>query len=100
VTYDEKNYELLNHQLISNHQVISKLNRAQILDDVFNLALADMIPYSWALNISTYLKHERDYVPWRSVLSELEYLDIMLYGSSKFDDWKVYQTEINARAHN
>ncbi len=70
-------------------------NRAQILDDAFNLALAQSIPYGWALDLTQFLEFERDYVPWRSVLTELDYIDIMLFGTTTYLDWRVYTNDIN-----
>lgn len=84
------NYALLTNQLMTSHMAISNKNRAQLLDDVFNIALANLIPYKWALDVSVYLEHERDYVPWRAVLTELDYIDIRLRGSSAFSSWKVF----------
>lgn len=90
VAYDEVNYGLLTHQLSTDHTQISVTNRGQLLDDAFNMALANLIPYQWALDVSLYLQFEKEYVPWRSVLTELDYMDIMLYGSPDSDLWKVF----------
>lgn len=38
VNYDNNTWHLLLDQLLQNHSVIHHLNRAQILDDAFNLA--------------------------------------------------------------
>ena len=89
VAYDEENYGLLINQLMTNHTAISIRNRGQILDDSFNLAVANLIPYKLALSISNYLEHETEYVPWRSVLTEIDYIDIMFYGSQDFGIWQV-----------
>ena len=74
---------------MNNHSDISVRNRAQLLDDSFNLALAGKIPYKYAMDLSAYLEHERAYVPWRAVLTELDYIDIMLRWTTQFSDWKV-----------
>lgn len=89
VAYDAVNYGLLANKLVKSHNVISIRNRAQILDDAFNLALANVIPYKHALDLSVYLEHEREYVPWRAALTELDYIDIMLRRVVQFSDWKV-----------
>ena len=74
---------------MNNHIGISVRSRAQLLDDAFNLALANQISYSSAFELASYLQHERDYVPWRAVLTELDYIDIMLRRTSDFQTWKV-----------
>ena len=80
---------MLRDQLISNHLRISVNNRAQLLDDTFNLALIHQVPYKHAMDLSLYLKSEREYVPWRAVLNEMDYIDIMLYKTPEFINWKV-----------
>ena len=87
--YDETNYGLIAKSLVKNHREIMIRNRGQILDDAFNLALAKLIPYEWALDLTQFLEFERDYVPWRSVLTELDYIDIMLTGSTIYLEWRV-----------
>jgi len=87
--YDEKNDGLIAKSLVKNHREIMIRNRGQILDDAFNLALAKKIPYEWALDLTLFLEFERDYVPWRSVLNELDYIDIMLTGSTIYLEWRV-----------
>ena len=89
MAYDEANYKSLINQLATNHSVISIRNRGQILDDAFNLALANLIPYKWAMALSNYLDKEKEYVPWRSVLTEMDYIDIMFYGTADYAIWKV-----------
>lgn len=89
VAYDATNYGLIRNQLVADHERISDNNRAQLLDDAFTLALNEMIPYLAALDLTLYLKNERDYVPWHAVLSELNYIDIMLYNFAEFPNWKV-----------
>ena len=86
---DDINYNLLATELLEAHTNIPIRNRAQLLDDSFNLALAGMIPYKFALDFTKYLKNEQDYVPWNAVLSELNYIDIMLHNQPQYPYWKV-----------
>ena len=89
VAYDETNYKLIAADLLANHVNVPLKNRAQLLDDSFNLALSKVVPYTSALELTLYLKNEIEYVPWRSVLTELDYIDIMLHQAPEFADWKV-----------
>ncbi|XP_051948018.1 aminopeptidase Ey-like isoform X1 [Xyrauchen texanus] len=73
VNYDLGNWERLLMQLESNHQMIPVLNRAQILDDAFNLARASIINITLALRTTKYLLHEREYIPWEAALRNLNY---------------------------
>ena len=89
VLYDVTNYGLIRDQLLIDHTKISANNRGQMLDDTFNLALANLVPYAQAMDITLYLRNEREYVPWNAVLDELNYIDTMLYNLPEFTNWKV-----------
>ncbi|KAJ8344161.1 hypothetical protein SKAU_G00314900 [Synaphobranchus kaupii] len=84
VNYDLDNWNRLLVQLDSNHQVIPAINRAQLVDDAFNLARAKKINTTLALSTTKYLSNERDYLPWESALDNLDYFFLM------FDRTEVY----------
>ncbi|XP_029289080.1 aminopeptidase N-like [Cottoperca gobio] len=85
VNYDLGNWESLFAQLNSKHQVIPVINRAQLVDDAFNLARAQMVSNTLALNTTLYLSVETEYMPWQSALDKLGYYYLML------DRTEVYQ---------
>jgi len=74
---------------MSDHLAIPIKNRAQVLDDYLNFARANMTNYETALDLTRYLMHEKDYVPWTAAVVALDYLDIMLYGYLDYVEWKV-----------
>ncbi|KAM6942597.1 aminopeptidase Ey-like [Xenentodon cancila] len=84
VNYDLGNWDRLLSLLYSNHQMLPVINRAQIIDDAFNLARAKIISTSLALRTTKYLSNERDYIPWESALKSLDYYILM------FDRTEVY----------
>uniref|UniRef100_A0A8C7TNS4 Aminopeptidase n=1 Tax=Oncorhynchus mykiss TaxID=8022 RepID=A0A8C7TNS4_ONCMY len=86
VNYDLGNWERLLFQLSTNHQVIPVINRAQLVDDAFNLARAQLIPTTLALKTTKYLSKEIEYIPWESALNNLDYFYLM------FDRTEVYGT--------
>ena len=94
VAYDEANYGMIADQLIADHSRISIMNRAQLLDDAFVLAKVEKISYSIAFDLTLFLKYEREYVPWRAVLDELNYIDIMMFKEAQYADWKAYMTSL------
>ncbi|XP_068595934.1 aminopeptidase Ey-like [Brachionichthys hirsutus] len=85
VNYDLGNWERLLSQLHSDHQVLPLINRAQLVDDAFNLARAQLISTTLALRTTSYLPMETEYMPWQSALDNLHYYDLML------DRTEVYQ---------
>uniref|UniRef100_A0A3Q4GRT3 Alanyl aminopeptidase, membrane n=1 Tax=Neolamprologus brichardi TaxID=32507 RepID=A0A3Q4GRT3_NEOBR len=68
----------------SSSPAVSIINRAQIIDDAFNLARAKIISTTLALRTTKYLSKERDYIPWESALRNLNYYILM------FDRNEVY----------
>uniref|UniRef100_A0A3Q4GK05 Alanyl aminopeptidase, membrane n=1 Tax=Neolamprologus brichardi TaxID=32507 RepID=A0A3Q4GK05_NEOBR len=68
----------------SRISAVSIINRAQIIDDAFNLARAKIISTTLALRTTKYLSKERDYIPWESALRNLNYYILM------FDRNEVY----------
>ncbi|XP_061825773.2 aminopeptidase N-like [Nerophis lumbriciformis] len=84
VNYDQGNWDRLLQTLNTNHSAIPVINRAQIVDDTFNLARAKVIPTLLALNTTKYLKNEREYMPWESALNNLDFFYLM------FDRSEVY----------
>ncbi|KAG9332342.1 hypothetical protein JZ751_015349 [Albula glossodonta] len=91
VNYDIGNWERLLDQLLTDHQVIPVINRAQIVDDAFNLARSKMINITLALRTTEYLSHEREHMPWESAIDNLNYFFLM------FDRSEVYgPMQVNA----
>ncbi|XP_066503247.1 aminopeptidase Ey [Hoplias malabaricus] len=90
VNYDPENWERLLGQLSSNHQVIPVINRAQVLDDAFNLARASIINITLALRTTKYLSLEREYIPWEVALRNLDSLFLMFDRSEVYGPMQAY----------
>lgn len=96
VNYDLRNWRLLIDQLDRDHTKISNTNRAQILDDIFELAKSQLIDYRFAMEATKYLRNEVDYLPWDSALMSFSYIDDMLQRSAIYGDWKDYISELTS----
>ena len=55
VKYDASLRRKLIDQLLRDHTVLDELDRTGLIDDAFNLAIADEIPYSDALDMARLL---------------------------------------------
>ncbi|NXN15882.1 AMPN Aminopeptidase, partial [Indicator maculatus] len=84
VNYNPENWDHLLSQLSSNHQVIPVINRAQIIDDAFNLARANYVNVTLALNTTRFLNQETEYMPWAAALNNLQYFQLMFDRSEVF----------------
>ncbi|KAG2470641.1 AMPN Aminopeptidase, partial [Polypterus senegalus] len=77
VNYDMENWDRLRTQLETGHNVIPVINRAQIIDDAFNLARANYIQSTDALDMTKYLRNEVEFMPWESAIDNLGYYILM-----------------------
>uniref|UniRef100_A0A8C2F1B6 Aminopeptidase n=1 Tax=Cyprinus carpio TaxID=7962 RepID=A0A8C2F1B6_CYPCA len=84
VNYDNENWRRLLNVLQTSRQSIPVINRAQIIDDAFNLAKAGIIETTLALRTTLFLASETEYMPWESALDNLDYFYLM------FDRTEVY----------
>ncbi|KAM7537910.1 hypothetical protein Aperf_G00000062915 [Anoplocephala perfoliata] len=82
VNYDMENWQLLIKALRANHQEIPRLMRAQIIDDSFHIANQGSLPFDVFLNLTRYLRSEREYVP----LSVIHRVFIQLYDTLVMHD--------------
>jgi hypothetical protein len=74
VNYEEENWNALISQLHNDCNEIHVLNRAQLIDDAFNLGKGNRMDYAMVLNLSEYLKNENDPIPWYSAQNGFAYL--------------------------
>ncbi|XP_040426085.1 aminopeptidase N [Cygnus olor] len=90
VNYNQENWDQLLQQLSRDHLVIPVINRAQVIDDAFNLARAKYIGVTLALNTTQFLRQETAYMPWQAALSNLKYFQLMFDRSEVFGVMKKY----------
>lgn len=84
VNYDSDNWKALINLLNSdNFTTIPEVNRAQLIDDLFNLARGEKygIDYGHALDASQYLERETNFLPWSAYFTATAYLNQRLEGN-------------------
>lgn len=71
VNYDLENWMNIRKALYSggNFDGIHVLNRAQIVDDLFQFARAGTVEYKTAIDIIRYIRDETDYIPWLTAIN-------------------------------
>lgn len=99
VNYDNDNWNLIIKELQESHNNIPPLNRAQLLDDALNLARAGKLPYSVALDLTMYLEHDKDYIPWAAALNALSFLDRRLSNEMGYDNFQAYVKKLLANVY-
>ncbi|OCT89713.1 hypothetical protein XELAEV_18018332mg [Xenopus laevis] len=90
VNYDDNNWNRLLNQLQSDHKLVPVINRAQIIDDAFNLARAKQLGITKALDTTKYISADREYMPWQAALSGLSYFTQMFDRTEVFGSMKKY----------
>lgn len=92
VNYDAENWEAIRRALHEeNYGGIHVLNRAQIVDDLFNLAQAEEVNYNLVFEVTDFLTHETNYIPWLSAFNGLSYLSRRIANN---DDSSRFETHI------
>lgn len=90
VNYDEDNWRKIQTQLQTDPLVIPVINRAQVINDAFNLASAQKVPVTLALDNTLFLNQETEYMPWQAALSSLSYFKLMFDRSEVYGPMKNY----------
>ncbi|XP_054632204.1 aminopeptidase N-like isoform X2 [Dunckerocampus dactyliophorus] len=90
VNYDPENWDRLLTQLESNPRGIPVMNRGQLIDDAFNLARANIVHVTLALNATRFLRTEEAYIPWQSAIRNLEYFVLMFDRSEVYGPMQAY----------
>lgn len=76
VMYDPISWKLIATGLKSkDHDGIHVLNRAQILDDVFNFGTSGLMDYEQVFEIASYLTEEEHYLPWLSAFNNFALIE-------------------------
>ncbi|KAF5286144.1 hypothetical protein FQR65_LT12899 [Abscondita terminalis] len=100
VNYDETNWKLIARTLLSNHLDIHVLNRAQIIDDSWNLAKDGHLDEKISKKIVNYILYEKDPIPWLSFYANSLNLATSFYYSTKYQIFKEYNYNITKLAYN
>ncbi|XP_058065216.1 aminopeptidase N-like [Anopheles bellator] len=90
VNYDEQNWQLITNALVTNHNSIHRLNRAQLIDDAYWLARSDRLDLRIMWRLMTYLRNELDYSPWAAADVALTYYNNRLRGTDAYGDFSTF----------
>ncbi|XP_070567834.1 aminopeptidase N-like [Ptychodera flava] len=94
VNYDDRNWELIKRQLLDEHEVIPSACRAALLNDAFSLARGEHLPTTAALELSRYLRQERDYVPWVAASRAFDYMESMLRTTGSYGAYQEFVLDL------
>ncbi len=84
VNYDENNWNLLIEQLNDpeGHQMIDISNKAQLIDDAFNLGKSGTIDQTIFLRLANYLQYENNGVPFLAFERSIVFIERMMWNDT------------------
>ncbi|XP_053690823.1 aminopeptidase N-like [Sabethes cyaneus] len=94
VNYDTRNWRLLTDALIASVGSFHPQNRAQLIDDAFYLARADLLDMSIVLEMMLALRKDHEYLPWAAGNNVLTYLYNKLRGTDSYEPFTLYVNEL------
>ncbi|XP_045768463.1 glutamyl aminopeptidase isoform X2 [Maniola jurtina] len=90
VDYTADMWQNLIQELKNGSKQLTISDRAHLLNDIFALAESKIVPYPVALDLSTYLNVESDFVPWEAATSIFATLSGRLTNTPAFDNLEKY----------
>ncbi|XP_062564986.1 uncharacterized protein LOC134227480 [Armigeres subalbatus] len=90
VNYDPRNWEMIIQAMTQNPNSIHYINRAQLIDDAFSLARAELLDFTIVLRLVTTIANDRAYLPWAAVDKVLTYLNTKLRGTIHHERFEQY----------
>ncbi|KAL0882636.1 hypothetical protein ABMA27_001071 [Loxostege sticticalis] len=83
VNYDDYTWNLIVMALRGPDRTkIHEYNRAQIVNDVFQFARSDLMTYSRAFNILSFLENETEYTPWVAAITGFNWIRNRVVGTT------------------
>lgn len=99
VNYDIEIWRSLTRRLNNNRLDVHVSNRAQLLDDAFELAHFNYIPYDIPLGLSLYLRREVESLPFLAFFNNIEKVKLYLESLGKEDVFKNYIKNLLENLH-
>lgn len=101
VNYDLNNWIKLRDQLNSDHEKIHFINRAQLIDDSFNLGRAGHLTQELFLSLVKYLSNEKESLPFTAAQSGLNYISNQVSANYEtYNQFKKYYLSLMESTYN
>ena len=94
VNYDRENWNKIIEQLRQDKNAIPARMRAQLINDAFSLAQANIQDPILPFELIKYMKGERDYLPWHTFIKRVNYLIDMLELSKNYGLFNAYLLDL------
>ncbi|XP_044317726.1 glutamyl aminopeptidase isoform X2 [Drosophila rhopaloa] len=94
VNYAAEQWTALTTAIKASRETFSTADRAHLLNDANTLAAAGQLSYAVALDLSTYLETEQDYVPWSVGTASLSTLRNRVYYTDLYSNFTTYARKL------
>ncbi|CAF3718849.1 unnamed protein product [Rotaria sp. Silwood1] len=96
--YDIRNWQMIIEQLKNDHENFTIVERAGLIDDLFTLARANILPLSLVLDMLDYTRLERAYIVWERIFVGINYIEQMIITSYSnfyfYEKWRSYLNDL------
>lgn len=95
--YYRVNYDQLSWKnLINNLQKLPEVTRAQLIDDAFNLARANLTKYDVPITLALVIRNTGpfDYLPWWALENGLEYITNMIKREPAYESYRTVMKHV------
>ncbi|CRL01384.1 CLUMA_CG014379, isoform A [Clunio marinus] len=103
VLYDRTLWDLILQELHpygNGYEKIHLFNRAQLIDDSFHFARAELLDYDVFLGVMRYMEKETDYIPWASANRANNLMSRWLSGSSAYPRYQSFMRNLVEKVYN
>ncbi|XP_066993050.2 glutamyl aminopeptidase isoform X2 [Anabrus simplex] len=90
VNYSPDEWTVFSQLLVDDTTALDPSDRANLLEDAFSIADAELVNYDVALEMTKYLTKEDQYVPWSVASTMFRKLRSLLIGTSAYADLRRY----------
>lgn len=94
VNYEVEMWHEIIQEVVATPDTFDTANRAHLLNDVFSLADANQLSYEVALDMTTYLRKENDFVPWNVAATKLQALQGNLIYTDAYVNYLQYARKL------
>jgi len=82
--------------IVCCEQELTDRERSNLLSDALSLARAGQLSYQVALDLTSYLPHDTDLLPWDTVVRSFNYITRQLHNDRDFALWQACCAEMHS----
>lgn len=93
ILYDEQNYKLLSDAMLRDITQFHMLNRAQLIDDTYNLVQTGHLEYDTFFDVVRFLEYDNEYAVWYPAITAFTEIELRFTGSEQYQLFRVFMNQ-------